>query len=464
MSWLARSIAATLSSPRGEPDSDAEDSEPEFASAQRVAAPEEGSSPRGPNRDFDAEEPEQPNTPSRGVKDDISELTETLTRRLWGVASFLAPPPESSTPRAAAAVEGEDEQRKAKDADGDDDGEEEALAGIRSDLAEIGRRVRSGISMLQNNLAVAEISNIASSLLPFGEREGEPVVGVTEEVVEFVRHISTRPETWLDFPLFISERYADDFELSDSQYMHALTIEHVVPSLPDLKVQICSTDMSEACFWKIYFVLLHSRLSKQDAELLSTPQILEAREELLQSLQAKNKQGSKGHGRATENMNASSPPAEEKVIEPSSVQDKDGTSEISSFEEPTSYITPVEPEKFPPSTTDVEIIDKSVIEEQLAVKSEVPLESKTQFATDEAEMDEWPDDDPVEEVGAPSNSNRTSLGGRKTCPSVIWRMTMTIQGMGNNRPSSQSLVPVHNHLDPKLLQPRAGFISVGPKT
>ncbi|GJM89037.1 hypothetical protein PR202_ga05633 [Eleusine coracana subsp. coracana] len=413
MSWLARSIAATLSSPRGEPDSDAEDSEPESFSAQRVAAPEEDSLPCGPNRDPEAEEPEQPNTPSRGVKDDISELTETLTRRLWGVASFLAPPPESSTPRAAAAVEGEDEQQKAKDADGDDDGEEEALAGIRSDLAEIGGRVRSGISMLQNNLAVAEISKIASSLLPFGEgdaEEGESVVGVTEEVVEFVRHISTRPETWLDFPLFISERYADDFELSDSQYMHALTIEHVVPSLPDLKVEICSTDMSEACFWKIYFVLLHSKLSKQDAELLSTQQILEAREELLQSLQAKNKQGSKGHGRETENMNASSPPAEEKVIEPSIVQDKADTSDISSFEEPTSDITPVEAENFPTSTTDVEIIDKSVIEEQLAVKNEVPVESKTQFATDEDEIDEWPDDDPVEEVGAPSNSNRNSLG------------------------------------------------------
>jgi hypothetical protein len=62
---------------------------------------------------------------------------------------------------------------------------------------------------------VAEISKLASSLLPFGQgdaEEGEPVVGVTEEVVEFVRHISTRPETWLDFPLFISERYADDKE------------------------------------------------------------------------------------------------------------------------------------------------------------------------------------------------------------------------------------------------------------
>ena len=51
-------------------------------------------------------------------------------------------------------------------------------------------------------------------------------------------------------------------------------MEHLVPSLSDLKVQICSTDMSEACFWKIYFVLLHSKLNKQDAELLSTPQVV----------------------------------------------------------------------------------------------------------------------------------------------------------------------------------------------
>jgi hypothetical protein len=80
----------------------------------------------------------------------------------------------------------------------------------REDLmAEIGGRVRSGISMLQSNLVVAEISKIASSLLPFCQEEadkGEPIVGVTKEVPVFVRHISTRPKMWLDFPLFISER------------------------------------------------------------------------------------------------------------------------------------------------------------------------------------------------------------------------------------------------------------------
>jgi hypothetical protein len=68
----------------------------------------------------------------------------------------------------------------------------------REDLiAEIGGGVRSGISMLQSNLTVAEISKIASSLLPFGQEEankGEPVVGTTKEVLVVVWHISTQPD------------------------------------------------------------------------------------------------------------------------------------------------------------------------------------------------------------------------------------------------------------------------------
>jgi hypothetical protein len=78
----------------------------------------------------------------------------------------------------------------------------------------------------------------------------------------------------LFYPIIVSYTVSSDFELSDAQYVHALSIEHLVPGLSDLKVQICSTDMTEACFWKIYFVLLHSKLNKQDAELLSTPQVL----------------------------------------------------------------------------------------------------------------------------------------------------------------------------------------------
>ncbi|KAG0485991.1 hypothetical protein HPP92_008086 [Vanilla planifolia] len=48
--------------------------------------------------------------------------------------------------------------------------------------------------------------------------------------------------------------------------------------------------MSLGSFWKIYFVLLHPRLNKHDAELLSTPQVVEARAMLLHGLQVQAKQ------------------------------------------------------------------------------------------------------------------------------------------------------------------------------
>jgi hypothetical protein len=134
--------------------------------------------------------------------------------------------------------------------------------------------------------------------------------------------------------------------------------------------------------------------------LLST-QILEAREQLLQSLQSQNKRGSKVPGESSESSNASSAPPEEKVIQPSIIRDKADTPEKSSFEEPSSDITPeIVSEKFPISTTEVEMVDKSVVEEELAVTNESrtsPVESKLRFETDEEEVDEWPDDDPTDE-------------------------------------------------------------------
>ncbi|KAF8663812.1 hypothetical protein HU200_055143 [Digitaria exilis] len=380
MSWLARSIAATLSSAHSDDD--------ESDSASGDKSPPRTSEPTSADA---GESDEQPDTPSRGVKGDISELTETLTRRFWGVASFLAPPP----------VEGEAEGRNDED---EEEEEEEAAAaegpqspridGIRSDLAEIGGRVRTGISMLSNAGAVAEISRIASSFLPFGPREEEgqeegEAVGVTEEVAEFVSHISKHPKTWLDFPLFVDDRQADDFELSDAQYGHAVAIEHLVPSLSYLRTELCSTNMSEACFWKIYFVLLHSKLNKQDAEILSTPQILQAREELLQSSTKKNKVSS-------ENMSAPSTQSEDSTLLSSSIQNESGMSKAPSVQELTSDPVPnVEAEKHPISTPEAEVIDKTVIQEELVVKTEVkslPTEKSKPYPAeddDEQEVDDW---------------------------------------------------------------------------
>ncbi|KAL5988282.1 hypothetical protein ACLOJK_036045 [Asimina triloba] len=68
--------------------------------------------------------------------------------------------------------------------------------------------------------------------------------------------------------------YLPDFDMSDAQQEHALAVERLAPRLAALRIELCPSHMSEGCFWKIYFVLLHSRLSKHDAELLLTPQAL----------------------------------------------------------------------------------------------------------------------------------------------------------------------------------------------
>lgn len=198
MSWFARSIANSLKSDTAssEEDEDTIISNSEKMKTLKLTKKEDE---RG------GEEGENP----RGVKEDLSELTKTLTRQFWGVASFLAPPPSpTASPRSSVP-----------DPDPNPDADPPALSGIRSDFAEIGGRFKTGISRLSSNMAVTEISKIASSFLPFGsEEEEEPgsegsasggAVGVTEEVLAFARNISMHPETWLDFPLFTDDEDSD---------------------------------------------------------------------------------------------------------------------------------------------------------------------------------------------------------------------------------------------------------------
>lgn len=225
-------------------------------------------------------------SPSAGVKDDLSAIGETIGRQLRGVAAFLAPPP-------------------ADDSAGD--GTSQKLAGIRNDLAEIGGSFKSSLSLLSSNRAVSEISKLASNLLQLneetelgdddrlkndnggdgdGDYEGEDEyegAGITDEVIEFAAKISNRPELWTDFPL----AFEQEFDLSDAQSEHVSIIEQLVPSLADLRSRLIS-DMSEKQFWLIYFILLLPRLNEDDLELLSTPEIVEARETLLRMLRSKN--------------------------------------------------------------------------------------------------------------------------------------------------------------------------------
>ncbi|CAA0832832.1 BSD domain-containing protein [Striga hermonthica] len=160
---------------------------------------------------------------------------------------------------------------------------------------------------------------------------GEGAVGLTEKVVAFVRDIAMHPETWLDFPL--PENV--DFDMTNAQQEHALAVERLAPRLAALRMELCPGYMSESCFWLIYFLLLHPRLDKQDAELLSTPQVLEARALL-------------GHELKNKNTMASGSSCGQKSPGPQEI-------DVSHNEEPLSVPSPVIPENVPNKAANINV-------------------------------------------------------------------------------------------------------------
>ncbi|XP_061991557.1 uncharacterized protein LOC133709729 [Rosa rugosa] len=203
------------------------------------------------------------------AENDASFLGQTLTRQLRGVATFLAPPPSSSS--YSKSLPSSDSPPPSP-----------ALLGVRNDLAELGGSFKTGLSLL----SVAGISKLASNLLPVrnGAPEddgGGPVPGITDEILGFVTQISKLPDCWTGFPIPLDHH---DFSMSNAQREHASAVEQLVPGFADLRVRVCSS-MSEEQFWMIYFLLLLPRLNADDFELLSTPKIVEARDVLLHKLQ-----------------------------------------------------------------------------------------------------------------------------------------------------------------------------------
>jgi hypothetical protein len=188
MSWFARTIANSLKLDEEEKEQTLNNNDPNLKSSQS----------QSPQSDSQSESPSpsaSTNSPTaRGVKEDISELTKSLSRQFWGVASFLAPPPDPDP-----------QTRDSQTPDSDPNlADEDVIAGIRSDFAEISGKFKSGISKLSGHKTVSEFTKIASSFLQIGSEEEydlNGVVGVTEEVVSFARNLAMHPETWLDFPL-----------------------------------------------------------------------------------------------------------------------------------------------------------------------------------------------------------------------------------------------------------------------
>ncbi|KAF5776443.1 hypothetical protein HanXRQr2_Chr12g0524341 [Helianthus annuus] len=209
------------------------------------------------------------NSPT-AVKPHLSSvITQTIGRQLHNVASFLAPPPpqpySSPTPPPRSDVS------------------PSSYEGFKNDLAEIGDSLKT---LLSPKKAVTGISKFASSFLQFdkkGDGDQVAVVGITDEVVDFVREVSVRPQFWVDFPLSLQHK---DFSMSQVQKDHTFVIQDLVPNLAALRRTIHNV-MSEQQFWMIYFILLVPQLNEDDCRLLSTPEILQMHEALLQKLRNK---------------------------------------------------------------------------------------------------------------------------------------------------------------------------------
>ena len=214
MSWLARSIATSLRI-------DDEDDHPENDVASRTpnnSSPvkrneEERRRENGTNNEVQLKEleVEDEEEERRGVKEDLTELKQTLTRQLWGVASFLAPPPDHSFSNLDQSQPSDRSASYCEEREPSD-------SGIGHDFAEIGGRLKNMSKMASNYFPFGSEENGRENFRgenleeletgEFGGEDGddedwelEGAVGITDEVLAFARNIAMHPETWLDFPL-----------------------------------------------------------------------------------------------------------------------------------------------------------------------------------------------------------------------------------------------------------------------
>ncbi|KAF5955490.1 hypothetical protein HYC85_008346 [Camellia sinensis] len=358
MSWLARSIANSLRID--------DDEEEEENSATPI--------PKPPQSEHDDENEE--NRSARGVREDLSEFTETLTRQLWGVASFLAPPPPPPPPpppyfhRIDRSVSDRDRWEPPRHSGSGDDSDEEGTGSVG--ISGSHDEFINGLPDRSRNRVESEIWKMDSNFVAYEQED--PIgdaVGITEEVLAFAMNIAHHPETWLDFPLE-EEDDVDDFDMSNAQVEHVLAIQRLAHRLAALRIELCPAHMSEGYFWKVYFVLLHSRLNTRDAKLLSTTQIVEARAMWMKELQKRTKAETDWFGRGTSYVRESANTWQEPFDHvPSDDAPGNMSPRTLAFEPATAYsvTTEFETVKHPVVSTDMQIVDKSVIEEEPVMKT-----------------------------------------------------------------------------------------------
>ncbi|KAG2604522.1 uncharacterized protein LOC120671072 [Panicum virgatum] len=202
----------------------------------------------------------------RGVRDDLSELG----RHLLDIACFLHPllnpahtdsPP--ATPTAAGAGRRPPPRAPRRSPSPHPPSSPSLLAGILTDLAEIGGSLRGGFSRAatQHEHAAAELLQAAATPPP--PAAAAAVAQVPDDVMGAARALAARPEAWIDFPVLALD---ENSIISDIQRDHLESIEKLVPDLASLRTRLCPSYMDEDVFWKIYFKLLELNINEHSSE------------------------------------------------------------------------------------------------------------------------------------------------------------------------------------------------------
>ncbi|CAL9182497.1 unnamed protein product [Musa hybrid cultivar] len=176
----------------------------------------------------------------RGVRDDLSELG----RHLLDIACFISPllpPPHHDSPPPSPRLPAAPPPSPRLSS--------RALAGILSDLAEIGGGFRSGLSRLSG-----AFRSPADRYGGYPDRAGYAgTVGVSEELLEFVSDLVKCPETWLDFPVSVDDRnfltsILDSMRITAKETCNRPSTQSQnldSESLPSLMSEKCSTIQQE---------------------------------------------------------------------------------------------------------------------------------------------------------------------------------------------------------------------------